>query len=160
MALAGIFFSVFYIVFTPLTIYPVYWLLSIFYPVTLSGAVLAIQGKEIEIISACVAGAAYFFLFALNLSTGNIRLKPRISVLLIDFSVFLVLNILRIFFLSVMLIKETVFFETVHLLLWYVFSILLVFLIWIVTVKSFRIKNIPFYSDIAYLKKLSCKERK
>jgi exosortase/archaeosortase family protein len=153
MVFSGFFLSIFYIVFTPATVYPVYWLLKIFYSAGLSGLILTVNGKEIEIINACIAGAAYFLLLALNLSTRNIFLKKRVKILLVSFSAFLILNIARIFLLSVLLINEAFFFDIAHLLFWYVLSVLFVFLIWIFTAKIFRIKEIPFISDFCYLKK-------
>ena len=160
MILAGIFLDVFYIIFTPLTVYPVYFLLSLIYPASLSGVTLIIGDREIELINACIAGSAYFLLFVLNLSTEKIKLKKRALILLVDFSALLVLNILRIFLLSILLIKETVFFETVHIIFWYLLSIVLVFLIWILTAKIFQIKAVPFYSDFASIKRLCRKKKK
>src|SRR3989344_7635602 len=62
---------VFYFVFTPLTVYPVYWILSLFNEsVRLIGKnFIYLNGIKIELIGACVAGAAYYLLLIFNLTT-------------------------------------------------------------------------------------------
>ena len=153
MIFFGLFLNMFYIVFLPLTIYPVYWLLGIFFTVSLSGALLTVNSAQIELIGACIAGSAYFLLLLLNLSTPKIKIKKRLLIIFFDFSIFLTINILRIFILSIMLIKDSAFFAITHQLFWYALSILIAFLIWIFTVKIFRIKDIPFVSDLKELNK-------
>ncbi|MEJ2267924.1 MAG: pacearchaeosortase, partial [Nanoarchaeota archaeon] len=55
--------QIFYFIFKPLTIYPLYFLLSLFFDVSLINNVLLISNQfPIEIIGACVAGSAYFLL--------------------------------------------------------------------------------------------------
>ena len=149
--LSGIFMSVFYTVFLPLTLYPVYILLSIFYQVSLSGSIITAGSEQISIIEACVAGSAYFLLFALNLALPGLKFGKRALMLIFGFSVFLILNILRIFFLSVLLINQSSAFNTAHQILWYAVSILLVILIWVATIRLFRIKQTPFLSDFKRL---------
>ena len=151
MIFFGIFLNLFYLVFLPLTVYPVYFLLSLFFSVSISGAILTANSAEIEIINACIAGSAYFLLLVLNLSTPKITFGKRIAVLFFDFSIFLLINILRIFLLSVMLIKDSAFFDITHQIFWYAVSILLVFLIWIATVKIFKIREMAFILDIRQL---------
>src|SRR3989344_7597476 len=65
----------FYKIFTPLTVYPVYFILSLFYDaVLLTKTTILIEGLvPIEIIGACIAGSAYSLLLILNLSTPNIN---------------------------------------------------------------------------------------
>ncbi|MEM2956045.1 MAG: pacearchaeosortase [Candidatus Pacearchaeota archaeon] len=152
MLFFGIFLNIFYLVFSPLTIYSVYILLSIFYKTTIIENIIIANNTEIEIINACVAGSAYFLLFILNFSTAKIKFKKRIFILLADCGIFLLINILRIFFLSVLLINNSIFFNTAHFILWYAVSILLVILIWIFTVKFAEIKEIPFISDFKKIK--------
>jgi exosortase/archaeosortase len=86
----------FYLIFTPLTIYPVYFLLGLLYPVFLSGSLLTVNGFQIQIIDACIAGSAYFLLVLLNFSF-SMPIKKRISSLIFSLFSFLFLNILRIF---------------------------------------------------------------
>ena len=152
--------GVFYAVFKPLTVYSAYFILNLFYQATLSGAVLTVNSMDIEIIDACIASSAYFLLFILNFSTRKIRFDKRILVFFIDSGIFLVFNVLRIVGMSVLLIKGSIFFETVHLIFWYAVSVLAVFLIWILTAKIFDIKEIPFVSDFLYVRKMLRKKTK
>jgi len=143
----GIFLSVFYRVFLPLTLWPVYFLLKIFYDVSLTGNILSISGAKIEIISACVAGSAYYLLLILNLTT-SMKARQRFYSIAFSFLSLLVLNILRIFFLSILYLENFAFFDFTHKLFWYFLSIIFVIGIWFLTIKIFKIKNIPVYSDI------------
>jgi exosortase/archaeosortase family protein len=142
---------IFYFLFTSLTIYPVYFLLKLFFNTSLISNVLLIHDIPIEIIGACIAGSAYYLLLILNLSTPGIKLGKRILVLFFSFFSLLIVNILRIFLLSILLISGTSFFDFVHELFWYVGSVFFVVLIWFLSVKLFKIKAIPFYSDVIYL---------
>ena len=83
-------FNVFYFVFRPLTVYPIVWLLDIFFDTNLiSPIILVLEGIAIEFIPACIAGAAYYLLLMLNLSTPKMKLEKRIKFLLTSFLVFL-----------------------------------------------------------------------
>jgi len=145
----------FYLIFTPLTIYPVYFLLNLFFESTLIGNAIIISGCfPIEIVEACVAGSAYYFLMILNLSTPKIKFKKRITILGISFASLLLLNILRIFFLSLLFVSGSAWFDITHKIFWYLISTLFVVVIWFAEVKYFKIKEIPIYSDFIFLKKL------
>ena len=147
----------FYLIFTPLTAYPVFWLLSILYDAALLNGNIIIINREvsIELIRACIAGSAYYLLLILNLTTPKIKLKKRIHMVLTAFAAFLVLNILRIFFLSIMAISGSSYFDVTHRLFWYLFSTVFVIGIWFFQVKKYRIKEIPIYSDLKFLFKQS-----
>ena len=153
MVILGVFLSVFYNVFTPLTIYPLAWLLSIFFNTSISGNILNANTTAISIIGACVAGSAYYLLFILNMSTPGINLGKRLFIFLADSFVFLACNILRIFILAVLLVNNSEIFDTAHLFFWYFVSIILVAAIWLATIKIFKIKSIPFVSDFKSLRK-------
>jgi len=143
----------FYLVFTPLTAYPVFALLNIFYDASLVAGKIIIINRSIpiELIKACIAGAAYYLLLILNLSTPKIKIRSRIKILLLAFGSFLVLNVLRIFFLSLIAVSGSSFFDITHKLFWYALSTIFVVAIWFVEVKKFKIKAIPFYSDFKFL---------
>ncbi|VVB83667.1 Uncharacterised protein [uncultured archaeon] len=141
----------FYIIFTPLTIYPVYFLLKIFFGASLIGNVLFVHNFPVEIIGACVAGSAYLLLLVLNLSTPKIKLSRRIGIFFFSFSLLLAVNVLRIFTLSGILVSGSSLFDLAHKIFWYAGSILFVAGIWFLSVKLFKLKEIPFYSDIKYL---------
>jgi len=151
LVILGLFrLPLFYLVFTPLTLYPVYFLLGLFFNASLIGNSIIIQEIPIELVSSCIAGSAYYLLLILNLSTPKIKIKKRIFMLLAAFLAFLLVNILRIFFLSLLYINGSAFFDITHELFWYFMSVVLVVLIWFAEVKIFRIKTIPFYSDLKY----------
>ena len=150
----------FYMVFTPLTAYPVFALLNLFYDALLiSGKIILINRTiPIELIQACIAGAAYYLLLILNLSTREIKLKTRVKMIAFSFLAFLLVNILRIFILSIIAVSGSSFFDLTHIVFWYGLSTIFVVAIWFAEVKLFRIKTIPFYSDIKFL--LTQKKRK
>jgi exosortase/archaeosortase family protein len=143
--------SLFYYVFLPLTKYPVFYILDIFFKAVLSGDTILIGAKNLDIIGACVAGSAYYFLLILNLSTPDIKPSKRINMILLSFLIFLIVNILRIVILGVMFVNNSSLFELTHEVLWYAGSTILVVGIWFYEVKVFKIKSIPVYSDIKYL---------
>jgi hypothetical protein len=148
----------FYFIFTPLTLYPSYFLLNIFYDAAIEQSTIIINGAMITLVDACIAGSAYFLLTALNFLTPNISLKKRISMLLFEYAAFLAVNLIRIFVLSIMLLYGFPYFATVHLISWHVLSAFFVIAVWIMAIKLFDIEDIPFYSDFRYLKNLTQKK--
>ncbi len=157
IALPGLW--LFYFIFTPLTLYPVYFLLSLFFDTSLMGNIILIGEFPIELIGACIAGSAYYLLLILNLSVPKIKLQKRAKMILLSFASLLILNILRIFFLSLVFISEASWFDITHKLFWYLGSIVFVVGIWFAEVKFFKIKEIPFYSDIRNLFNLISKKK-
>ena|SRR3989344_5582989 len=153
---------IFYAVFTPLTFYPTYLILNLFFDVMIvKNANIFIINNEIpvEIIRACVAGSAYYLLFALNLATPGIKIEKRVKMILAAFSALLAMNVLRIIFLIAIFFEGTVFFIVAHQIFWYFISTIFVVLIWFSEVKFFKIKEIPFYSDFKLLHKHSLFKR-
>jgi len=158
IALPG--FGLLYEIFLPLTKYPVYWFIQIFFDPVMIGNTLTIGPKIIEIVGACVAGSAYYFLLILNLGTPEIKSSLRIKLIFLSFLGFLIVNIIRIIILSVMYIQNSPIFDFVHKLLWYFGSTILIVLIWFLEVKIFKIEKIPFYSDLKGLYQLSSLKKK
>ncbi|MEK6872893.1 MAG: pacearchaeosortase [Nanoarchaeota archaeon] len=155
LILLGLMFTLplIYKTFTPLTFYPSIFLLKLFYDVTINNLLVIINDKTfIQIIPACIAGSAYLLLLILNLSIP-MKLKKRIYLIFISFFILLILNILRIFILSVLFYHNFIFFDITHKLFWYFLSTVFVVLIWLFIVKKYSIKEIPVYSDIRYLMK-------
>jgi len=150
LILLGFMFSLplIYKIFTPLTIYPTTALLDIFYNAEVYKSMIILDyDTYINLIPACIAGSAYLLLLILNL-TVPMNLKKRIQSILLSFLILLVLNILRIFILSVLYHNSAPFFDFTHALFWYLLSTLFVIGIWFYIVKIFSIKEIPIYSDI------------
>ena len=150
---------IFYFVFTPLTLYPVYYILSLFFGVSLvNNTIIVNDSFAIELIRACIAGAAYYFLLVLNLATPGISIGKRLTMIAFAFLSFLALNILRILILVWVFFNGFSFFDVTHNVFWYVMSTVFVIMIWFTQVKMFNLKGIPFYSDLKLLyKKLYAK---
>ena len=151
----------FYLIFTPLTLYPVYFLINLFFDVSLNGTSILINSQSsIDLIPACIAGSAYYLLLILNLSLPNVKNLKRIKMVVFSFLLLLVINILRIFILSLFVISDSFLFDVTHKFFWYFMSTIFIILIWFLEVKLFKIKEIPFYSDLKFLYKKSYFKKK
>ncbi|MEK6885966.1 MAG: pacearchaeosortase [Nanoarchaeota archaeon] len=150
IALFMMFSSAFYDVFLKLTIYPVNFLLNFLYSSAVSADTIFVQGFQIAIIPACVAVSAYFLLFILNFTTP-MKIKNRIKLLIFSFAALLLVNVLRIFILSVLFIKDYVYFDIIHKFFWYFLSTILVLIIWFSSTAIFKIRGIPVYTDFKTL---------
>ncbi|MBI5803337.1 pacearchaeosortase [Candidatus Pacearchaeota archaeon] len=142
---------IFYYVFTPLTIYPISFIFSLFFDTYLVGNTLIMKSVSIEFIKACIAGSAYYLLLILILSTPKIEVKKRISMIFIAFLSLLVVNLIRISLLILIFLNGYDFFDITHKFFWYFMSTVFVVVIWFAEVKYFKIKEIPVYSDLKYL---------
>src|SRR3989338_230094 len=80
----------FYLFFTPLTLSLLNLLLRLFSIGSLNGSFIITHSDTFQIISACIAGSAYFLLFFLNLSTPGINPKKRFVSIVFSFLVFLI----------------------------------------------------------------------
>ena len=142
---------VFYLILTPLTTYVSYFLLDIFFDASIIGGttVLISNCAPIEFINACAAGSAYYLLLFLNLATPKV--KNRLTAIAFSFSAFFLLNMVRIFVLSLLFIYGSPIFDVAHKLSWYALSIVFVVGVWFLTVKLFTIKQVPFYTDLKSL---------
>jgi exosortase/archaeosortase family protein len=144
-----------YLAFTPLTVYPVFFILDLLFGAALKGSIVYAASVPIEMIRACIAGSAYYLILVFNLSTPGIKTWQRSRMIFFAFLIFLAVNIFRIVLLASMYISGSAFFGITHKLFWYFGSIVLVIMIWFFQVKIYRIKEIPFYSDIKFLYKHS-----
>lgn len=163
---------IFYLIASPLTIYPVFFLLDQFYGATLilgsptqaceiSSSIfpflkglacikttIFFEDYYASIIPACIAGSAYYLLLILNLTTP-MHVSKRVKSLFFILGLFMLLNIMRIvsfamFFAS----KNYEVFNLAHVASWYFGSTVLVVLLWFVNVRLFKIGSIPIYTDI------------
>ena len=141
-------FKLFYKIFTSLTIYPVYYILKIIHPTIqlIQNNILSFNNHQAQIVSACIAGAAYYLLLILNLSTP-LKIKTRIKSIFFLLIIFLVFNISRIIIFASLLFINFRYFNFTHLFFWYLGSTFLVILIWFLNVKLFKISSIPVYTD-------------
>ena len=143
-------FRLFYVIFTPLTIYPVFFLLKIFYNVSLSGTLIFFDHSFIQLVDACIAGSAYYLLIVLNLTTP-MPVKKIVPSLLFTLLAFLFINVFRIFLFSILFFVSSPLFSIFHLIFWYALSAVFVFAVWFANTKLFNIKEIPVYSDFKFL---------
>jgi len=151
--------GILYKIFLPLTIYPVYWSLLKHSPQIIGNTLFA-DGKVIQIIDACVATMAYYFLLILNLTTPGIRFLRRLVFIGLSFLSLLIVNILRIIILSFMYLANSPYFDITHKILWYFGSTIFVVLIWFIGVKYFKVESIPIYSDLKELYLMSTLSKK
>lgn len=146
------FSSLLYKALLPLTIYPANALLSLFFSSEVIGDTILAGNNIIVLIPACIAVSAYLLLFILNMATP-MSLRKRVYALLFSFTLLLLINILRIVFFSILIISDSQLFESLHLLAWYIFSIIFVVGIWFLTVQIFKIKSLPIYDDVMFILK-------
>jgi hypothetical protein len=140
-----------YAVFTPLTLKSTFFLLDKFYsPVILQGNSLILSNVIITLIPACIGGAAYYFLLMFNLS-APMSLVVRAKSILFLLGSFFILNLARILIFSVLATSSFNYFDITHAIFWYFGSTIFVVLIWFASVRIFRIKAIPFYTDLKSL---------
>jgi len=144
--------SLFHYLFKPLTVYPSFFLLDLFYDVVLEGIVLNFPEfiANVHIVEACIAGSGYLLLLILSLTTP-MKIKKRLQSLLFLFSSFLTINILRIFIFSIIFLHWMTVFNILHMATWYFLSAVFVFVLWIVNINIFKIKEIPVYTDFKFL---------
>ncbi len=151
--------SVFSFVFTPLTVYGSYFLSKIFLNITLNENVLVVNGFPFRIIEACVASAAYYFLWLLCFLTKDIRWKIRAKIIIYGFGLIFLMNIFRIWLLIFLAMNFGFkWFNAVHLAFWNFLTGIYVALVWIFLVWHFRIRSIPIYSDIKEIYKMGFKK--
>ena len=146
---SGFFIFVFYAIFTPLTMFFLK-LLTINPEITITNNMVFYKNFSIEIIAACIGGSAYYLLLVLNLLTPKMKFKKRILVFLFSACLFFVLNFVRLICLILLTFSGIdVYFY--HKMFWYAGSTIFVFFIWVLCIKIFKIKEIPFISDMYFL---------
>ncbi len=103
----------FYLIFTPLTIYPVFFLLNLFFDASLFGNLILLNKSfSIEIINACVAGSAYYLLLILNLSIP-MKINKRLKILVYFFIILIITTNPKIFLLSRVCVSGTSLFDII-----------------------------------------------
>lgn len=157
LALFLIPFNVFYLIFLKPTLLLSFLTLNSYNPVLVADSLII--GKDtLMFVPACIATSAYYLLAILILFTKDINFKRMLKIFVFGALVIFVANILRIDMLIIAFIEFGVdFFNKLHLLLWKFLSTIFVVVLWIFLAKKFKIKTIPFYSDLKYLMKKSKK---
>jgi len=139
--------AIFYLLFKPLTFYTSFFLFDLFYTAKIACSFIVVNNVPIELVSSCIAGSAYYLLFALNLALPKQKTGKILERVVFAFACFFILNILRIFALGSLYMLSPGSFPLAHEISWYMFSLLFVVGIWFLEVKIFSLKHIPFYSD-------------
>lgn len=141
-----------YAVFTPLTVYSSYSIMSIIDPSSslISSNVIYFNGDYAELIPACIAGSAYLLLLILNLSTP-MSYSKRMYSLIFSLASFFIFNVLRIALFAYLYTEGYRYFNFTHLLTWYFGSTLLIVIVWFSSVHLFKISSTPVYSDICLI---------
>ncbi len=151
----AIFYPVFYLVFSPLTLWVSYGILRLFTDVTLAGTTLLAGGKTLVFVPACAAASAYLLLALLILLTRGISFRLGVKLFLLGGSLIFVANIVRIQVLFYLLFNVGKnYFETLHLLIWKVLSSAYVAGVWIYLTWKFKIQGTPIVSDFHYTLRL------
>ena len=148
IALHGLF--IIYFIFTPATIFPSFFVLKEIYGAVLNGNVISFAHGEIALVSACIAGSAYYLLLVLNLSTP-MEIKKRVKSILFLLVSFLFINIIRIVVFSYLLYSGFEYFDIAHKAAWYFGSTVMVIILWFINIHIFNIKDIPIYTDFSGL---------
>lgn len=143
--------DLFYYIFLPLTKYPVFWGLKLFYIPIMLGNSIFMNGKIVEIVGACIGGSAYFLLLVLILSVPLGNLKKRLFILGTSFGMLFTVNAIRIYLLSIMFFEGSSMFDVTHRVFWYFGSTIFVVFIWFFCVYFFRINGIPFFNDLKFI---------
>lgn len=136
-----------YKIFTPLTTKFSAKLLGLFYNISSNRGLIVInETTSIYIVDACVAGSAYLLLIILNLLTP-LEKKKRVYSLIYSICLLFIVNIFRIVALSALYHNKIPYADFTHVIFWYGLSTVFVILIWFETVRAFKIRSIPFYTD-------------
>jgi len=114
-----LFYGIYDKILGPLTIYPAYFIIDLFYNSNLINESIFIENYIIKFIPACIAVLAYALLFFLIVLTKGIGLKKSVKLFVIGSGLILLMNIFRIDLLLFILIEfGDNMFDKVHLLFW------------------------------------------
>ncbi|MDP2907207.1 MAG: pacearchaeosortase [Nanoarchaeota archaeon] len=114
---------------------------------------ISILGGEatINIVKYCVTASAYYLLALFCIITWNIALWKRFLMFLIGSALIFGMNLARIILLIVTLLSNKDVFQTAHFTLNFLLSVVYVVLVWFLLSLLFKVKTVPFFSDIKFL---------
>ncbi len=114
---------------------------------------ISILGGEatINIVKYCVTASAYYLLVLFCIITMEVALWKRLLMFLIGSALIFGMNIVRIVLLIITLLNNKNNFQAAHFALNFLLSVVYVVLIWVLLSFLFKIKTVPFYSDIKFL---------
>ncbi len=153
LSINGLF--IIYYVMSPITYYFSLYSLSFFGIVSgfFLERLIVFNNVNIVLVNACIAGAAYYLLIFLNLSTP-MSIKKRAKSLAFSILFLLFINVLRITIFSLLVTNGSNYFDSLHLFTWYFLSIITVVGTWFLTIKIFGIREVPVYDDIRTIVRL------
>ena len=156
--LLAIAYPVFYLAFSPLTLWVSYGLLRLFTEATLAGTTILTDTATLVFVPACTAASAYLLLALLILLTKGISWRQGVFLFLLGSGLILMANIIRIQVLFYLLFNVGKnYFDTLHLLIWKALSSVYVAGVWIYLTWKFKIRETPVVSDFQALLKLTKK---
>lgn len=147
-----------YKILTPLTIHTTNILINIIVPTTLTGNIIQFGQTTIQIVPSCVAGSAFYLLLVLLFTTADVKPKTRLYAISTAVAIFFALNITRILILVYLIPSPN--FETIHWIFWHTVSTIFVIATYFITIKLYKIKSIPVYSDFKYIISLIKKSKR
>ena len=150
--LFALFYPIFYVVFSPLTLWVSYGLLRLFTDVTLEGTTILAENTTLVFVPACTAASAYLLLALLILLTRGISWRQGVLIFLVGSLLIFAANIIRIQVLFYLLFNVGKnYFDTLHLLIWKVLSSVYVAGVWIFLTWKYKIRETPVVSDFQYI---------
>jgi len=127
---------------------------------SVSYAISILDGvATINIVKYCVTASAYYLLALFCIITWNITLWKRFLMFLIGGILIFGMNLTRIIILIVTLLSNKEIFQATHSAFNFFLSFVYVILIWSLLSVVFRVKTVPFYSDIKFLTREMLKEK-
>ncbi len=146
--LLAIFYPLFYLLFSPLTLWASYGVLELFTDGILEGTTIFVGTTKLVFVPACTAASAYLLLALLILLTRGISWRLGIRLFLLGSLLIFAANIIRIQVLFYLLFNVGKnYFDTLHLLIWKVLSSVYVATVWIFLTWKFKIRETPVVSD-------------
>lgn len=119
---------------------------SIRYAITILGG-----EATVNVVKYCVTASAYYLLALFCIITLSVALWKRVLMFLIGSALIFAMNIARIVVLIITLLNNRGIFKAAHFALGLFLSVGYVILIWVLLSFLFRVKTVPFYSDIKFL---------
>lgn len=114
---------------------------------------ISILGGEatVNIVKYCVTASAYYLLTLLCIIVMGVALWKRILMFLAGSALIFGMNIVRIIVLIRILLNNQGAFEPMHTFFSLLLSVGYVGLVWFLLSIVFRVKTVPFYSDVKFL---------
>jgi len=128
---------------------------------SVSYAIRILGGEAtVNIVKYCVTASAYYLLTLFCIITMGIALWKRVLMFIIGSALIFGMNIARIVVLIVVMLNNSEIFKAAHFALGFLLSVGYVILVWVLLSFLFKVKTVPFYSDIKFLTHEMLKKKK